>query len=109
MVPFSGSISPVRIFMKVDLPAPLGPVIAYRRPGRNVAVTSSNKMRAPKRIVTSLTDIKVKDTYLGFADRTNSGNGTALKFYYTAPVTNYLLPSLGAAGGAVNCRFTDSR
>src|ERR1700733_9993863 len=86
MVPFSGSISPVRIFMKVDLPAPLGPVIAYRRPGRNVAVTSSNKMRAPKRIVTSLTDIKVKDTYLGFADRTNSGNGTASKFYYSAPV-----------------------
>ena len=103
--------------MNVDLPAPLGPVIAYRRPERNVAVTSSNKMRAPKRIVTSLTDIKVKDTYLGFADRTNSGNGTALRFYYTAPVfetlPRYLLAAgvafPGAAGGAVNCRFTGSR
>ena len=48
--PFAGSSSPVRIFISVDLPAPLGPVIAYRRPVRNEQVTSSNSILAPKRM-----------------------------------------------------------
>src|SRR5579862_2161561 len=65
--PFDGSISPVRIFMNVDLPDPLGPVMAYRRPGRNVAVTSSNRMRAPKRMEMSLTEIKIEGSCQGFA------------------------------------------
>src|SRR4051812_44910130 len=56
MEPFSGSISPVKIFISVDLPAPFGPVIAYRRPEIKVVLTSSNRMRAPNRIDTLLTD-----------------------------------------------------
>jgi hypothetical protein len=51
--------------MNVDLPAPFGPVIAYRRPGTNVVVTSSKRMRAPKRMVTALTEIKVEGALLG--------------------------------------------
>src|ERR1700760_1030330 len=56
--PFSGSISPVRIFINVDLPAPFGPLIAYRRPVRNVHVTSSNSIRAPKRMEMLLMESK---------------------------------------------------
>src|ERR1700722_1305963 len=52
--PLVGSISPVSIFISVDLPAPLGPVIPYRRPSKKVVDTSSNKTRGPKRIVTLL-------------------------------------------------------
>jgi len=44
--------------MRVDFPAPFGPVMAYRRPGRNVQVTSSNKTLAPKRIDMLLTESK---------------------------------------------------
>src|SRR5260370_42464406 len=58
MEPLEGSISPVRIFMNVDLPAPLGPVIAYRRPVINVVATSSNRTRAPNRIEMLLTESK---------------------------------------------------
>src|ERR1017187_2858767 len=58
MDPLVGSISPVKIFISVDLPAPLGPVTAYRRPGRNVQVTSSNRVRAPKRMEMLLTESK---------------------------------------------------
>src|SRR4051794_17339325 len=50
--PFSESISPVRIFMSVDLPAPFGPVIAYRRPEIKVVLTSSNRINPPKRMDT---------------------------------------------------------
>src|SRR5262252_308653 len=56
-LPLVGSNSPVRILMKVDLPAPFGPVTAYRRPAIKVVVTSSNKTRPPKRIVTFSTEI----------------------------------------------------
>src|SRR6267154_3934089 len=56
-LPLVGSISPVRIFIKVDLPAPFGPVIAYRRPAINVVVTSSNSTRAPYRIDILLIEI----------------------------------------------------
>src|SRR3984957_15352685 len=52
--PLVGSISPVSIFISVDLPAPLGPVIPYRRPSKKVVDTSANKTRGPKRIVTLL-------------------------------------------------------
>src|SRR6202521_108858 len=48
--PLVGSSSPVRIFINVDLPAPLGPDTAYRRPAMNVQVTSSNSTRGPKRM-----------------------------------------------------------
>ena len=50
--PFEASISPVMIFISVDLPAPFGPVIAYRRLEIKVVLTSSNRMRAPNRIET---------------------------------------------------------
>src|ERR1039457_3761505 len=56
--PLVGSISPVRIFISVDLPAPLGPVTAYRLPGRNVQVTSSNRVLAPKRMEMLLNESK---------------------------------------------------
>src|SRR5215472_15155970 len=56
-LPLVGSNSPVRILMNVDLPAPFGPVTAYRRPAIKVVVTSSNKTRPPKRIVTFSTEI----------------------------------------------------
>src|SRR3984885_12202858 len=56
--PLVGSMSPVRIRMSVVFPAPLGPLIAYRRPGKNVQLTSSNKIRGPKRIVMLLREIK---------------------------------------------------
>ena len=56
MEPFVGSISPVKIFIRVDLPAPFGPVMAYRRPAENVVVTSSNSTRAPYRIETLFTE-----------------------------------------------------
>src|ERR1017187_8871209 len=49
-VPLGGSNSPERIFMSVDFPAPLGPAIAYRLPARNVQVTASNRILAPKRM-----------------------------------------------------------
>jgi hypothetical protein len=48
--PLAGSISADRIFISVDFPAPLGPVMAYRLPARNVQVTSSNSILAPKRM-----------------------------------------------------------
>ena len=54
--PFVGSISPVKIFIRVDLPAPLGPVMAYRRPAEKVVVTSSKSTRAPYRIETLFTE-----------------------------------------------------
>src|SRR5262249_22292209 len=54
--PFSESISPVRIFIRVDLPAPFGPVIAYRRPEMKVVLTSSKRMRPPNRIDTLFTE-----------------------------------------------------
>src|SRR6266702_4719808 len=56
-LPLVGSISPVKIFIKVDLPAPFGPVIAYRRPAIKVVVTSSNSTRAPYRIDILLIEI----------------------------------------------------
>src|SRR3954451_20613684 len=56
--PLAASSSPVRIFIKVDLPAPLGPVMAYRRPARNVQVTSSNSILAPKRMEMLLRESK---------------------------------------------------
>jgi len=46
--------------MNVDLPEPFGPVMAYLRPGWKVVVTSSNKIRAPKRMVRSFTEIKIR-------------------------------------------------
>src|SRR5512137_127937 len=55
--PVSGSSSPARIFMKVDLPAPFGPVRPNRRPGANVTFTSSNSFLGPKALVTSWTEI----------------------------------------------------
>ena len=51
-VPFCGVISPVKSFMNVDLPAPLGPVRPYRRPSENVVVTSSKRIFEPYRIDT---------------------------------------------------------
>src|ERR1700747_285375 len=57
--PLVGSISPVKIFIRVDLPAPLGPEIAYRRPPIKVHVTSSNRTRGPNRIVMLLTESKI--------------------------------------------------
>src|SRR5215475_10938810 len=55
-LPLVGSSSPVKIFIRVDLPAPFGPVIAYRRPVVKVVVTSSNRTRAPYRIDTLFTE-----------------------------------------------------
>jgi hypothetical protein len=43
--------------MKVDLPAPFGPVNPYRRPAENVVVTSSKSVRDPYRMVMPLTAI----------------------------------------------------
>jgi hypothetical protein len=43
--------------MKVDLPAPFGPVNPYRRPAENVVVTSSKRIFDPYRIDTPLTEI----------------------------------------------------
>src|SRR5258708_36377312 len=74
MEPLEGSISPVRIFIRVDLPAPLGPVMAYRRPVRKVVVTSSNKTRAPKRIVRLSIDSK-GEALLGLAGFCEHGRG----------------------------------
>ena len=44
--------------MNVDLPAPFGPEMAYRRPGIKVLVTSSNRVREPKRMEILLTESK---------------------------------------------------
>jgi hypothetical protein len=52
--PLVGSSSPVRILIKVDLPATLGPVMTYRLPDMKVVVTSSNKTRVPKGMGTLL-------------------------------------------------------
>src|SRR6266404_7392674 len=54
--PLVGSKSPARIFINVVLPAPLGPVIAYRRPAIKLQVTSSNSILPPNRIVMLLTE-----------------------------------------------------
>src|ERR1700720_676659 len=54
--PLVGSKSPAKIFIKVVLPAPLGPVIAYRRPAIKLQVTSSNRILPPNRIVMLLTE-----------------------------------------------------
>ena len=43
--------------MKVDLPAPFGPVSPYRRPAENVVVTSSKSTFDPNRIDTPWTEI----------------------------------------------------
>src|SRR2546427_8960176 len=43
--------------MKVDLPAPFGPVSPYRRPAENVVVTSSKRTLDPNRIDTPWTEI----------------------------------------------------
>ncbi len=56
MEPLVGSSSPVKIFIKVDLPAPLGPETAYRRPAINVQVTSSKRTRGPNRMDTLFTE-----------------------------------------------------
>ena len=57
--PFWGASSPVSSFMKVDLPAPFGPVRPYRRPAENAVVTSSKSTFDPNRIDTPLTEIIV--------------------------------------------------
>src|SRR5262245_6727320 len=62
-VPRWGGCSPVNNFMKVDLPAPLGPVSPYRRPAENVVETSSNSTFDPKRIETPLTEIINPQSY----------------------------------------------
>src|ERR1700674_2425889 len=54
--PLVGSKSPASIFIKVVLPAPLGPLIAYRRPAIKLQVTSSKRILPPKRIVMLLTE-----------------------------------------------------
>src|SRR5712692_956305 len=54
--PLVGSKSPASIFIKVVLPAPFGPVIAYRRPAIKLQVTSSNRILPPNRIVMLLTE-----------------------------------------------------
>src|SRR5260370_40927925 len=54
--PLVGSKSPARIFIRVVLPAPFGPVIAYRRPAIKLQVTSSNSILPPNRIVMLLTE-----------------------------------------------------
>src|ERR1700724_3831976 len=76
--PLVGSSSPVKIFIKVDLPAPLGPVTAYRRPVMKVQVTFSNSTRGPKRIEMLLTDsitfqlYRIRREYLkALAEETN--------------------------------------
>jgi hypothetical protein len=51
-VPFCGGSSPVSSFRNVDFPAPFGPVNPYRRPDKNVVVTSSNSSFDPYRIET---------------------------------------------------------
>jgi hypothetical protein len=51
-----GSKSPASIFIKVVLPAPLGPVIAYRRPAMKLQVKSSNRILLPYRMVMLLTE-----------------------------------------------------
>ena len=56
-VPRCGGSSPVSSFMKVDLPAPFGPVSPYRRPAENVVVTSSKSTFDPNRIDTPWTEI----------------------------------------------------
>src|ERR1035437_623749 len=58
-LPFWGSISPVKTFIKVDLPAPFGPVRPYRRPLVKVTETSSKSSFCPYRIVTLETEIMV--------------------------------------------------
>src|ERR1700674_1818912 len=59
--PLVGSKSPASIFIKVVLPAPLGPVIAYRRPAIKLQVTSSNRILPPYRIVMLLTESIASD------------------------------------------------
>src|ERR1700687_1346531 len=54
--PLVGSKSPANIFIKVVLPAPFGPVIAYRRPAIKLQVTSSNRILPPNRMVMLLTE-----------------------------------------------------
>ena len=43
--------------MNVDLPDPFGPVRPYRRPGENVVVTFSKRIREPNRMETFWTEI----------------------------------------------------
>lgn len=59
--PFVGSMSPVKIRISVVFPAPFGPLIAYLRPAKNVQLTSSNKIRGPKRIVMLLRESKASN------------------------------------------------
>src|ERR1700674_353644 len=54
--PLVGSKSPASIFIKVVLPAPFGPLIAYRPPAIKLQVTSSNRILPPNRIVMLLTE-----------------------------------------------------
>src|SRR3990167_783619 len=56
-VPRCGGSSPLRSFMNVDLPAPLGPVRPYRRPAEKVVVTSSKSTFEPYRMETPCTEI----------------------------------------------------
>jgi hypothetical protein len=76
--PLVGSKSPASIFIKVVLPAPLGPVIAYRRPAIKLQVTSSNKILPPNRIVMLLTE---------------------------SIALNYTVKSLGVLGGVQHCKL----
>mgnify|MGYP001561669713 CR=1 FL=1 len=52
-------MSPMRIFMNVDLPAPLGPVRPKRLPGPKAVLTSSKSLRPPKPFDTLETVITV--------------------------------------------------
>jgi hypothetical protein len=45
--------------MKVDFPAPFGPVSPYRRPAEKVVVTSSKRTFDPNRMETPCTEIMI--------------------------------------------------
>ena len=53
MCPVVGSISPAKIFKKVDFPAPLAPMRPYVFPSVKLILTSSNNFRSLKRSETS--------------------------------------------------------
>jgi hypothetical protein len=79
--------------MKVDLPAPFGPVNPYRRPAENVVVTSSKSTFDPNRMETPVTEIIVVSSLAATAggSRRRAGAGPAVCSRENPSRSNYLL------------------
>ena len=58
-VPESGISLPMKQFRSVDLPAPLGPMMAWIVPSSTLRFTSSSACRPPKRLLTPLISRKL--------------------------------------------------